>query len=249
MRCAPIWTLVLVLGFTTSAWAQFGGGGFGGGEMTGGGMGFPGGMGGFEAESAEASKGIAVYRAAPADAGRFAVTWTGVSATASQNIAAKVKGEETKIEFVETPLFEAVAYLKNLHDIPILIDQKELEDNGIDVDVAITAHYTSLTLQAVLDLLTKQYELGWYIEGGALVITSEEEAKTHHSVRIYKLPQLEAAGAAQVIEKIVDPASWVELGGEADLAVIRDRNLLVIRQSREGHEAVESLLTQLEEMK
>lgn len=253
MRCASAWALVLVLGFSASAWAQFGGGGFGGGEMMDGGMGVPGGgmgMGmGYEMGVAEANKGIAAYRTAPAEAGRFQVTWIGTSAAESQNIAAVVKGEETKMQFVDTPLIEVVEFLKNLHDFPIVIDQVGLNRSAIDVDAPINAYFSSLTLQAALELLTKQHDLGWYIDGGALVVTSQNEARQHQSVRIYKLAKLDAVGAAEVVEKIAQPGSWAEQGGEAEIAIIRDRNLLVIRQNREGHEAVEALLTQLEELK
>lgn len=251
MRCAPVWTLVLVLGFSTSAWAQFGGGGFGGGEMMESEMGMLGGMGmgmGSEMAAPEVDKGVSAYRAAPGDGGRFQVTWTGESAEACQKIAAMLQ-EETKVQFVETPLVEVVAYLKNLHNFPIVIDQTGLDHIGIDLDLPINANIDSLTLSATLDLLTRQHDLGWYIKGGALVITSYEEADQDLSVRIYKLQQLEAAGAAKVVERIIFPESWSDLGGHADLAVIRDRNLLVIRQNREGHAAVESLLTQLEGMK
>ncbi|QDU77950.1 hypothetical protein Pan97_50290 [Bremerella volcania] len=242
MRCAPIWTLVLVLGLAPSAWAQFGGGGFGNGGV------MEGGMGGFEVAPPPAQEGIAAYRPAPGDAGRFQVTWTGTDAQASQKIAARMQ-DETKVQFVDTPLSEVVAYLKNLHHIPIVIDQTALDDSDIDLDVPINANFESLTLAAALDLLTQQHELGWIIEKGALVITSYDAADERLSTRIYKLHQLEAVGAAKVVEKIVFPESWNALGGHADIAVIRDRNLLVIRQNREGHEAVESLLTQLESMK
>lgn len=267
MRCASVWTLVLVLGFSTSAWAQFGGGRSGGGEMMGsdmgmsggmgmpGGMSMPGGMGmlsgmgmGAEMAAPEVDKGVSAYRAAPGDGGRFQVMWTGESAEACQKIAAMLQ-EETKVQFVETPLVEVVAYLKNLHNFPIEIDQTGLDHVGIDRDLPINANIDSLTLAATLDLLTRQHELGWYIKGGALVITSYDDADQDLSVRIYKLHRLEAAGTAKVVERIIFPESWNNLGGQADLAVIHDRNLLVIRQNREGHAAVESLLTQLEGMK
>lgn len=255
MRCAPLWALVLVFGFSASAWAQFGGGGggFGGSNMGGFGggvvQGVPPGMGGYEATSPVPKEGITAYRTATEKAGRLQVIWTGTNAQASQKIADRLKGEETKVQFVDTPLTEVVGYLQQMHDIPILIDQAELKHNKIDPEVAITANIKSLPFSATLDLLTQEHELGWYVEGGALILTSYDEADIRLSVRIYKLNQLDAAGAAKVITKVVFPESWSEMGGHADLAVIHDRNLLVIRQNREGHEAVEALLTQLEEMK
>lgn len=253
MRCAPLWTLALVLGFSTTAWAQFGGGGggFGGGEMMGGGMGggmgVPG-MGGFEMAAPAAQDGINAYRAAPGDAGKFQVIWTGPHGEASQQIAAKLH-QETKIQFVETPLQDVVAYLQNLHEIPIQVDQAELDRSGIDRDITITVNIESLSLPVALDLMTKQHDLGWYIDGGALVITSYDDVDSRLSNRIYKLNQLDAVGAAKVVTKVIFPESWSEQGGHANMAVIRDRNLLVIRQNREGHDAIESLLTQLEQLK
>lgn len=251
MRTIPIWTLALVFGLCTSAWAQFGGGGFGGG--LGGGfdptMSQPGGMGGFEQPAAEAKVGITAYRAEAPKEGSFEVIWTGNDAQANRKIAEMLKKSVQKVEFVETPLTEVAAFLKQKYLLPIVIDQTALEDIGIDPDVPITISIESLTMAATLDLLTKQPDLGWYIEAGSLVITSFAEEDVRPSVRIYQLHRLEAVGAAEVIQKIVSPSSWSELGGPFDIAVIRDRNLLVIRQNRQGHDAIESLLTQLEEMK
>lgn len=213
----------------------------------GGGMGAPS-MGGFEMVAPAAQDGINAYRAAPAENGHMLVIWTGPDAEASQKVAAHLH-EETKLQFVETPLQDVVEYLQNLHDIPILVNRAELDSSGIDPELTITVNIESLSLPVALDQMTRQHNLGWYIAGGALVITSYDEANLRLSNRIYKLNQLDAVGAAKVITKVISPESWSEQGGKANLAVIRDRNLLVIRQNREGHEAIESLLTQLEQLK
>lgn len=257
MRCAPLWTLALVLGFATSAWAQFGGGGLGGGGGFNGGLGgdgfgagmSPPGMGGFEMGGTQAQEGINAFRDAPANAAPMQVIWGGPNAEASQKLATRLRTEETKIQFVDTPLTEVIGYLQKLHHVPIQLDRAVLKRDGFDPEMKLSVEIESLVLPVALDLLTKQHGLGWYVEGGALVLTSYDEADLRMSPRIYKLSQLDAAGAAKVLTKVVFPSSWSEQGGEANLAVIRDRNVLVIRQNREGHEAVESLLTQLEQLK
>lgn len=195
-----------------------------------------------------AQDGINAFRAKPEENGRMQVIWTGPHGEASQQIAAKLH-QETKIQFVEAPLQDVVEYLQNLHEIPVQVDQAELDRSGIDRDITITTNIESLSLPVALDLMTKQHDLGWYVDGGALVITTYDAAYERMSNRIYKLNQLDAVGAAKVISKIIAPGTWNEHGGEANMAVIRDRNLLVIRQSREGHDAIESLLTQLEQLK
>ncbi|MEW4563529.1 hypothetical protein AB1K70_13435 [Bremerella sp. JC770] len=247
MRCTPIWSLVLVLSLATSAWAQFGGGGGGfGGRRH---VEDPFAMGGYASKASAASEGIDAYRPDPEETGRFEVTWTGTNAQASQKVAEKLRDAETKIQFIDTRLIEVVAYLEQLHKVPTQIGRMELKRRGIDVEMPITFQIESLTLPAALDLLVRQYELGWYIEGGVLIVTSHADADARLSTRIYKLHQLDATAAAKVVANSIFPSSWSANGGHADMTVIRDRNVLVVRQNREGHDAIEPLLKALEEMK
>ncbi len=239
MRYASICTLLLILSLTTSAWAQFGGGGGFGGSRRG--------PEGFEVETIS---GITAYReASEEEAGGVEVTWTGAGAEQSQKLAEKIHDAETKIQFINTPLPEVAAYLEQLHKISVVIDKADLERTSIDPEVAITCNHDKIALPAALDLMTRQHNLGWNIDNGVVLITSLGTAEMQRDARIYKLNRLDAAGVAQVISKIVYPSDWHDRGGSANIAVISDRNLLVIRHNRQGHEAITSLLTQLEEMK
>ena len=251
------WAMVIVGLWTSSASAQMGGFGMMSGGMGEGGMeaemgGFGGGYGGgFGAEGYGYGEpgGIRAYSDTATEGGKFQVIWTGPEAAQSQELYERLTHEESKVQFIDTPLEEVVDYLKDVHNVSILLDQDTLENKNISNDLAITANISGLSASTTLDLLCSRYKLGWYVDQGVLMITTKEDASQHQTIRIYKLHQLRASGADQIITKMVQPDSWVEAGGNADVVTISDRQMLVIRQNRVAHDEIESLLKTLESAK
>lgn len=260
MRYALAWTLVVVGFWTSSAWAQFGGapggmgmmdagGGYGmEGEMEGYGGGFGGGYGdgGY---GQEMYGGIRAFGRTATEGAKFQVTWTGPEAAKSQEIYERLSQEPSKVQFIDAPLEEVVGYLKDLHSVSILIDLEAFKSAGLDIELPVTINVTGQTAASTLDLLCDRYKLGWYVDRGILMISSKDDAAQQQSVRIYQLRQLNAAGASQIVTKMIEPGSWEVGGGHGDITAVSDRNLLVIRQNRAGHDATESLLKSLEATK
>ncbi|RCS40585.1 hypothetical protein DTL42_24755 [Bremerella cremea] len=255
MRHAYTWAILLVTLSTGSAWAQSSGG-FGTmdsgiGEVSpGGGFGAEYGGGfGYGTMGPTDYHGIHAYRENPNDGGKLQVIWTGPEAAKSQAIYERLSQEESKLRFIDTPLEEVAEYLKRLHNVSILLDLEELKKNKLDHELPITIDITDQSAQVALDLLCDRYHLGWYVEKGVLMITTQEDAERHSSVRIYKLHQLNANGVVTIVTKMVQPKSWATNDGDADIVAIADRQMLVIRQNRAAHAEIETLLKSLEAAK
>lgn len=176
------------------------------------------------------------------------VRWVGAAAELSQRLGEKVQQQETKVQFIDTPLVEAVGYLKQLHGIEIQIDQRALKDVGLNGDLPITRNMEGITLEAALDKITEAEQLGWYVEHGMLFITSAEAARGRMSVRIYRVSEeihIKADELLAALFQTIQPESWVPVGGSGNVVVLSGENALVVRQNRTGHALVESLLQQL----
>ena len=64
----------------------------------------------------------------------------------------------TKMEFTETPLQDAIDYLRDLHGIEIQLDTKALEDAGIGSETPVTRNLHGVSLKSGLRLLLRDME-------------------------------------------------------------------------------------------
>lgn len=249
----------------TPLWAQFGGGMSGGATgYEGGMMGGPGGYGmegggygemgmgmgsGMPGRGPGSADGIQAYGRSGQEGGELVVTWSGSYGAESQKTYESLRQMPSKLQFVDTPLSDVVRYFEQTHGISMMIDEAELEAEGMSSDLPVTIRLEGLSATVALDLMTERLGLGWYIDKGVVVISSEIAVEEHQSVRIYKLNQLSASGAKQVVQQIVTPDAWKEETGMAQVVAVTDRNLLVICHNAAGHAEIESLLKSLEAVK
>ena len=106
---------------------------------------------------------------------------------------AKIRTElraATTLEFIETPLDDVVAYLKDLHGIEIQIDRRELEGAGLSGDVAITGNYKGVSLRSALRLMLSQYELSYLVRDEVLLITTASAASQQVTTRLYPVADI-----------------------------------------------------------
>ncbi|MBI1248501.1 hypothetical protein GC197_11765 [bacterium] len=189
------------------------------------------------------------------------VFWLGASGTANQRILQAIQKEPTKIRFIDTPLEEVVDYLESLHHISIVIDRRALRDADLDIEMPITRSIEGIPLGSALNMLCIENGLGWYVDNHALYISSAEAAKEHTSVRAYELGSLSGEDVIKAIGAVSESLSSVNLwnpkpGGylpppfdvtaaQHGIGLIRSSNAIVIRQNREDHELVRSLILSL----
>jgi hypothetical protein len=117
--------------------------------------------------------------------------WPAVGAEPS---AAEVKihsalTKEAHFDFIETPLDQAVQFLKEAHQIPIELDKKALDQVGIGTDTPITRALKGIALESALRLLLRDLDLGFVVQDEVLLITSADEIRKSGArceVRVYR---------------------------------------------------------------
>ena len=155
--------------------------------------------------------------------------------------------DESEIEFVDTPLQDVIEFLASLHDIPILIDAKNLDDLAIPVDTPMTLSVKGVSLQAALSLLLSPLDLEPVVEDEVLKITTADVAAQTLDTRVYelrRLPMYEPEELADVVALTVEADSWDEVGGPGTVCPLP--GCLVVTQSQKVHRKIGDLLSQLE---
>jgi hypothetical protein len=162
-----------------------------------------------------------------------------------------------EVEFLETPLPDAMGWLESQHHIQIEIDTRALEDVGlVSTDLLITKSLKDISLRSALNLMLRGHDLTYAIQDEVLLITTPEEAETRLTTRVYPVgdllvPQCKSAqfsgGGDMLIDVITTtlaPATWGEVGGAGSIAGASFGNVpaLVISQTQDVHREIASLL-------
>ncbi|MBM83053.1 MAG: hypothetical protein CMJ78_21035 [Planctomycetaceae bacterium] len=70
-----------------------------------------------------------------------------------------------------------MTYLSDIHNIPILIDEQSLAEDGIDPDEPIDLFLSGIRLESVLRRILDPLALEFVIEHDAMTITTSEAAR------------------------------------------------------------------------
>ncbi|MFC1759172.1 RNA polymerase sigma factor [Planctomycetota bacterium] len=155
---------------------------------------------------------------------------------------------ETRLDFLDTPLSEAIEYFEELHQINIEFDSHALDELGIGSDTAVKDRTMSgIPLGDALDLVLRDLDLTWVPTKHVLLITTPDQAASMAENRVYPIPTEWNVSAAELQETIVknaSPSSWEEVGGEGAISLVGES--LVIRQTYRAHNEITDLLSQLE---
>lgn len=154
--------------------------------------------------------------------------------------------EDTTLEFIETPLTDVVEFLQDLHDIPVKLDRRNLDDLGISTDEPITVNLKGISLRSALRLMLNDLDLEAVIESEVLLITTAERASAMLDVRVYETRSLKdfpPDALADAITATVAPDSWQEAGGPGAVRALP--GCLVVRQTAQTHRQIVALLEQL----
>lgn len=90
------------------------------------------------------------------------------------------------IEFIETPLKDVIDFLQDTTGIQFVLNQKRMEEAGVNIDTAITKNFQQVRLGTFLDLMLDELELV-YVERDEelIIITTREDAAATMTVRVY----------------------------------------------------------------
>lgn len=98
--------------------------------------------------------------------------------------------DDTRLEFIETPLDQVVWFLKDMHGINIELDPKALDDVGIGTDVPMTRNLKGVSLRSALRLMLRDLELTYEIRNEVLQITTPEAAMARAQLKVYNVSAL-----------------------------------------------------------
>lgn len=177
-----------------------------------------------------------------------------VAPVSKDPVTAKIRetlGHPTVIDFVETPLSEALQFLEDYHQVEFEIDGKALDELGIGADTPITHHTRDVTLRSALNRILRPLDLTYVVSDQALYITTQDVAQDMLSTRVYPVAdlvlmkdgRLDWVPLVRAISSSVEPDSWGDAGGPG--SIVEFRGSLVISQTEPVHERIEELLLQL----
>ena len=164
------------------------------------------------------------------------------------------------VNFNERPLKEARATLQNALGVPIVLDEKGLAEASIPLDTPITFAVPSISARTALGTMLSAKDLSWLIDGDLLFITTSEKERTMVVTRVYPVAALvftESGDAYEAdfdslidaITSTIAPSAWDSAGGAGGIEPFAYSGALIISQTREVHEQIESLLARLREVR
>lgn len=158
-------------------------------------------------------------------------------------------GELNKsIELIDQPLQDAISNLSETYEIPILINEQELENEGLSADEPINLVLSENTISTrdALELMLEQLDLTYIIKNGVMMITTQTGADSYTETRVYDVRPLkieDPEALTDVLLRTVEPDSWAQLGGSGEMSYLNGS--LIVIQSQQVHEKIEVLLNQL----
>jgi|GEM_PF-3484379 len=178
--------------------------------------------------------------------------------TTRRNAAAqaRLKGlleKKAGFKLEEKPLAEVLELLESKHGLPLKMDEREIQDHGLSLDVTVSLDLSDAAIESVLEQILEPLQLDWYFRDETLWITSASSTKVLvrklYPVRDLLLhdPQRDVEAdsrpMAELLMMSVAQTSWQVTGGQASVKGLAD--MLVVSQSRRGHQQVARFLEDL----
>lgn len=179
---------------------------------------------------------------------------------------------DTEANFPEIPLDEVMTYFSELHNVPIVIQRKDLEQIDVALDQPIDASLKDISLKNALIQILDPIELTYVVDRDLILITSKEKAAQMLKPRVYPVGDLCRSGpddyqilAEGIRNSNLGDWKWEELhvapGGMGGglgpqrrqvvnqaggtISEVAESQSLVISQTYHAHNAIVELLTQL----
>lgn len=120
--------------------------------------------------------------------------------------------QETRLEFPNTPLRDALNFLADMHDINVIIDEQALSAAAVDVDDAIDIVLSGISLGDALNILLEPYDLTYVTTNDVLLVTTTDRAAREVDTRSYDVSAVVgengyATEAAEVLTQLLEPRS------------------------------------------
>ncbi len=158
----------------------------------------------------------------------------------------------TQFSFNETPFEEVIGFVRDYHNIAVLIDTVDLGNQGIDPQVPVNLELHKVSLRSALKIMLEPLELGYTIERDVMVIKTRATLSSEFLTRTYPVADLvETAGPlgellpldrqgeelVEVIRTAVGKSVW-DPETDAGLIYSPRSRALVVRQTREVQDEI-----------
>ncbi|MBI1899961.1 MAG: STN domain-containing protein [Planctomycetia bacterium] len=168
---------------------------------------------------------------------------------AEARILEKLK-ERIDLDVDNEPLSKFAESLSKRLGVPIVFDQKALDDVGVSEATPITGSFSGVTVRTALNYILAEFELSWVIEDEALIITSKTVSSEKLLTRVYPVGDLlgedddDYETLSNAIQMTVAPQSWDERA-PGSIMEFEPTKCLVFSNTHNVHEQVADLLTTL----
>lgn len=155
------------------------------------------------------------------------------------------------VDFNETPLREAIDQIADTIGITIRIDAEALQDHGRDEGFPITISLADVPASMLIRSMLPK-DLRSIPRDGHLVVTTLEAAREDPAIWFYPTPSgLDAFEVEQLIQQIVEPDAWENLGGPYSIVGVSGGSPegvgVSVRAADEIHERILPLLVGLDQ--
>lgn len=99
-------------------------------------------------------------------------------------------GEETSQNFVELPLSDAVAQISETHGIPIVVDNRALDEIGMSAEDPVNLTLANVSLRSFLRIMLRDLDLTYVIKDEVMQITTTEAAEQNLVNKVYPVGDL-----------------------------------------------------------
>jgi hypothetical protein len=152
----------------------------------------------------------------------------------------------TKIShsFQEMPLNEAASWIQSQTGLNVVLDERALDEEGIQMTEPVTESLSDVPLYQFLDRL-ERLGIDWRFEEGLITLLPKKASLRNVQYNIGDLLDLEfkASDLIRSLTSTIEPDTWVDGGGEATAALLGD--VLFVRQMPRTHRKVAAFLEAL----
>lgn len=152
------------------------------------------------------------------------------------------------VDFRTASLAELVDWLTKEHGLTVLVQQTELDKEGVMLGDPIAYWLDDSPIHLLLDRLSLM-DVGWFYDDDVIYITSKKVADQRQVTTPYHLGELLDDGHSstqliEIIESTINPDDWDENGGQGRINLVGD--MIFVRNTNAVHRKIRALLLALQ---
>jgi hypothetical protein len=141
-----------------------------------------------------------------------------------------------EIEFIDTPLKDAMEFLADAHHITILIDENALEEEHVNIDEPLNHTLSGIKLASAMNIILDPLKLTYILEDEVIKITSLKKMETKPISRAYQTGYLKALGIEtdalkSIIQNTIQPEDWRTKRYATQVEATPGENVVILRDA------------------